>query len=153
MLLATHYRSPIDFSDERIEEVGRSLDGFYRLIETFGRITNQNFYDLPTAASRGETRTLEGDPPGFFAELTSLRDRFIDCMDDEVRECERVGQCLRAKMSSGLCKSCHWSLPLMEISCRLRPSCEPGDASGPRRLAQRVALFGGGVDGGGGGSP
>ena len=27
-LLATHYRSPIDFSDERIAETGKSLEGF-----------------------------------------------------------------------------------------------------------------------------
>jgi cysteinyl-tRNA synthetase len=36
-LLSTHYRRPIDFSDERIDEVGRGLQGFYRFFERFTR--------------------------------------------------------------------------------------------------------------------
>lgn len=90
-LLATHYRSPIDFSDERIAEVGRSLESFYRLIETFERITSRDFYSLEAAVIRGESTPIEGDPPGFFAELTSLRDRFIDCMDDDFNTGGAVG--------------------------------------------------------------
>src|SRR5579884_1559274 len=31
-LLATHYRSPIDFSDQALEEAKRTLDGFYGLL-------------------------------------------------------------------------------------------------------------------------
>ena len=33
-LLATHYRRPIDFSDERIEQVHVGLDAFYRFLQT-----------------------------------------------------------------------------------------------------------------------
>ena len=84
-LLATHYRSPIDFSDERLEETARSLDGFYRLIETFGRITGQDFYSLDASAS------LAGEPAGYFGELTALRDRFLECMDDDINTGGAVG--------------------------------------------------------------
>jgi cysteinyl-tRNA synthetase len=90
-LLATHYRSPIDFSDERIAETGRSLEGFYRLIETFGRVTGQDFYALESSATRGSTAPLSGEPAGFFAELTALRDRFLDCMDDDFNTGGAVG--------------------------------------------------------------
>ena len=34
-LLATHYRSPVDFSDERIAEVDRGVQAFYRFFERF----------------------------------------------------------------------------------------------------------------------
>ena len=90
-LLATHYRSPIDFGDERIEETGRSLEGFYRLIETFQRITGQDFYALKTSATREQTSALEGEPVGFLGEITSLRDRYYECMDDDFNTGGAVG--------------------------------------------------------------
>ncbi|HJZ59552.1 MAG TPA: cysteine--tRNA ligase [Gemmataceae bacterium] len=49
LLLSTHYRSPIEYSEERLEEIARSLQGFYRLFERYTRVTEgDNFYDLPT---------------------------------------------------------------------------------------------------------
>ena len=90
-LLATHYRSPIDFGDERIAETGRSLEGFYRLIETFERITGQSFYDIQVPDSRDQTVSLEGEPAGFFTEIRGLRDRFCDCMDDDFNTGGAVG--------------------------------------------------------------
>ena len=90
-LLATHYRSPIDFGDERIAETGRSLEGFYRLIETFERITGQCFYDIQTSVSREQTASLDGEPADFFTEIQGLRDRFCDCMDDDFNTGGAVG--------------------------------------------------------------
>src|SRR6516162_7252521 len=39
LLLSTHYRSPIEYSEERLHEIRRSLDGFYRFFERYARIT------------------------------------------------------------------------------------------------------------------
>ena len=90
-LLATHYRSPIDFSAERIAETGKGLDGFYRLIETFQRITGLDFYALPVAAKRTESAALPEEPAEFFQELKHLRDRFLDAMDDDFNTGGAVG--------------------------------------------------------------
>ncbi|MDA0284226.1 MAG: cysteine--tRNA ligase, partial [Planctomycetota bacterium] len=90
-LLATHYRSPIDFGDERIEEVDRSLEGFYRLIETFQRITGQDFYSLSTSATREQACSLEGEPSSFLSEVKALRDRYYECMDDDFNTGGAVG--------------------------------------------------------------
>ena len=35
LLLSTHYRSPIEYSEERLDEVRRSLDSFYRFFERY----------------------------------------------------------------------------------------------------------------------
>jgi cysteinyl-tRNA synthetase len=51
-LLNTHYRSPIDFSDERISETGKSLEGFYRLFEEYERVTGKSFYSLEAPQKR-----------------------------------------------------------------------------------------------------
>jgi cysteinyl-tRNA synthetase len=90
-LLATHYRSPIDFGDERIEETGRSLEGFYRLIESFRRITGQDFYSLATSTTREQSSALDGEPSRFLSELKSLRDRYYECMDDDFNTGGAVG--------------------------------------------------------------
>jgi cysteinyl-tRNA synthetase len=90
-LLSTHYRSPIDLSDENIAQTGRSLEGFYRLFEAYERIAHRSFYDLPTARHRAETDSLEGEPRAFFAELLQLRDRFFEAMDDDFNTGGGVG--------------------------------------------------------------
>ena len=51
-LLSTHYRRPIDFSEERIREVETGMDTFYRFFKRFERITGERFYGLPAAATR-----------------------------------------------------------------------------------------------------
>lgn len=82
-LLNTHYRSPIDYSLERIGEVGKGLETFYRLFETFERITGGNFYALETVTSREQSSQLTGEPETFFAQLNEHRDRFLVAMDDD----------------------------------------------------------------------
>jgi cysteinyl-tRNA synthetase len=82
-ILATHYRSPIDFSDENIAEKGKSLEGFYRLFETFQRITGKDFYELKVPALRTVTTALPAQPQAFAADLARMRDRFFDSMDDD----------------------------------------------------------------------
>src|SRR6185436_279289 len=37
LLLSTHYRSPIEYSEERLDEVAKSLEGFYRFFERYER--------------------------------------------------------------------------------------------------------------------
>src|SRR5439155_5423685 len=64
-LLATHYRRPIDFSDERLEEIRRGLDGFYRFFERFERITRTSFYELKAPTKRH----VLADADGFEAEV------------------------------------------------------------------------------------
>lgn len=90
-LLATHYRSPIDFSDERIAETGKALEGFYRLFQTFERATGQSFYSLKAATTRKDSVPLNGQPEAFFQELQSLRQRYLEAMDDDFNTGGAVG--------------------------------------------------------------
>jgi cysteinyl-tRNA synthetase len=90
-LLNTHYRSPIDFSDERISETGKSLEGFYRLFGEYERIAGQSFYSLAAPQKRSETEVLRGEPVKFFEELNSLRQRYLESMDDDFNTGGAVG--------------------------------------------------------------
>ena len=90
-LLATHYRSPIDFSDERIAETGKSLEGFYRLFETYERAAGQSFYALKPATIRGNNPAISEEGDALVTELNTLRQRYLDSMDDDFNTGGAVG--------------------------------------------------------------
>jgi cysteinyl-tRNA synthetase len=89
-LLATHYRSPIEFGDERIAETGKGLESFYRLIETYERISGDDFYALTTPNNRDATTDLSVAAE-FGEELAQLRDRFWEAMDDDFNTGGAIG--------------------------------------------------------------
>jgi cysteinyl-tRNA synthetase len=91
-LLATHYRSPIDFSEERLAEIGRSLEGFYRLFELYERISGRSFYTLPAPTTRSaETPLPDSAFAEFHQEVRVLKQRFLDAMDDDFNTGGAVG--------------------------------------------------------------
>jgi cysteinyl-tRNA synthetase len=87
LLLSTHYRSPIEYSDERLQEIRRSLDGFYRFFERFERIAKESFFTLEAPTTR---RPIEASGD-FLAEVTKLRDEFLRHMDDDFNTGGAVG--------------------------------------------------------------
>ncbi len=69
LLLSTHYRSPIEYSEERLQEVERSLKTFYRFFERYERVTGASFHRIDAPTRRGEFRS-EGP---FLQEVGGLR--------------------------------------------------------------------------------
>jgi cysteinyl-tRNA synthetase len=90
-LLSSHYRRPIDFSFERIEEVGKGLETFYRFAKRFEKITGQNFYYLPAALNRTEgDQTINSVTPSI-PELAEYRTKFLEWMDDDFNTAGGIG--------------------------------------------------------------
>jgi cysteinyl-tRNA synthetase len=89
-LLSTHYRRPIDYSEERLEEVRRGLDGFYRFFERYQRITKSSYYSLQAPKKR-RTFELEGTPSEFLIEVRRLWETFISHMDDDFNTGGAIG--------------------------------------------------------------
>ncbi len=95
-LLSSHYRRPIDYSEERLQEVGKGLEGFYRYFKRFESVTGQSFYSLESAKTR-----LEGDDyeksealdvyPEFAKHIRELRARFLEAMDDDFNTAGGLG--------------------------------------------------------------
>jgi len=89
-LMRTHYRSTIEFSEEGIEDARNALDKFYVFFERYGRVTGRSFY-LDTD-SENENRKLVArrndgeisvDDSDLLADVKTLRDRFLEKMDDD----------------------------------------------------------------------
>jgi cysteinyl-tRNA synthetase len=86
LLLSTHYRSPIEWSDDRLAEVQRSLEGFYRFFERFERIAGDSFYRLP--AKKQDDLRLSGPLADM---VVPLRGRFLETMNDDFNTGGAVG--------------------------------------------------------------
>ncbi len=87
LLLSTHYRSPIEYGEDRLSELGRSLEAFYRFFERSTRITGATFHDLEAPPRR---RDFAGRGE-LFPEVGHLRQRFLECMDDDFNTGGAVG--------------------------------------------------------------
>lgn len=79
LLLNTHYRSPIEYSDDRLVEVGKALQSFYRFFERVERITGASFF------AKQETKAKPS------ANVAELQNRYFECMDDDFNTGGAVG--------------------------------------------------------------
>jgi cysteinyl-tRNA synthetase len=90
LLLSTHYRSPIEYSEDRLQELRRSLDSFYRFYERFQRITATSFYDLQAPTRRGPFE-VRGANTEFLNEVSRMRETFLNLMDDDFNTGGAIG--------------------------------------------------------------
>lgn len=81
-LLSSHYRRPIDYSEERIREVGTGMEAFYRFFKRYQRVTGEDFYQLPAATQRAQGEFDPARNP-LLVEVASHRKRYVDAMDDD----------------------------------------------------------------------
>jgi len=81
-LIATHYRSPLDFDDGKLEEARRAL---MRLKNT--RTLLGEFLD----DSSGADQDLHEKGTQFWAKLCQIRDSFIEAMDDDFNTARAIG--------------------------------------------------------------
>jgi cysteinyl-tRNA synthetase len=81
LLLNTHYRSPIEYSEDRLAELRRSLESFYRFFERYQRIRGRSFYELTAPVKHAAFDA--GSPSEFLNEVARLRATFLDCMSDD----------------------------------------------------------------------
>jgi cysteinyl-tRNA synthetase len=90
VLLSTHYRSPIDFKDESIQQVERGVESFQRFFERYQRIAGASYFQVP-APTRFALFDLGGTPSEFLAEISQLRGSFLDSMTDDFNTGGAVG--------------------------------------------------------------
>jgi cysteinyl-tRNA synthetase len=90
LLVSTHYRSPILFSEEELQHSTDRLETFYRYFERYQRITGRSAYELPIATSRAAGQFDPGGQP-LLGELHALREQFLERMDDDFNTAGAIG--------------------------------------------------------------
>lgn len=86
--LSKHYRSPIDFNRELIEESRKALGNFYAALKSVDFLKNQNQQTEPDAESE--------------IALNALKQEFIDSMEDDFNT---------AKALAAMFELSHWAKP------------------------------------------
>src|SRR6056297_1957099 len=80
-LLSRHYRSPIDFSYEKLKEAKTSLE---RIINTRNQLAKVLSLDINSATARQETDK-------FFENIIDKRNAFIEALEDDFNTAEAIG--------------------------------------------------------------
>jgi cysteinyl-tRNA synthetase len=91
LILSSHYRRPIDYSHERLDEIARGLQSFRNLFDRFERITGKSFYSLETKREPGIV-PREEPIPGLEDEFAAHRERFLEAMDDDFNTGGALGE-------------------------------------------------------------
>lgn len=89
-LLATHYRRPIDYGEDQLQEKQRSIDNFHRFFERFRRATGESFYAVKAPDIRGPFAT-EGKHQEFLQEVAGHRDAFLEHLEDDFNTGGAIG--------------------------------------------------------------
>jgi cysteinyl-tRNA synthetase len=89
LLLSSHYRRPIDYSNDRLDELNRGLQAFRTFFGRFRRITGQAFDELAAPARR---EAFDGSGSELLGEVGEHRERFLDAMDDDFNTGGAMGE-------------------------------------------------------------
>jgi cysteinyl-tRNA synthetase len=92
LLLSTHYRSPIDFSDEVIESTKKGLSVFTRLFERIERVSGKPVTEkLPDMDSQANTLLDSPAHAPFAKSMLTLKSKFLEVMDDDFNTAGAIG--------------------------------------------------------------
>jgi cysteinyl-tRNA synthetase len=90
MLLCTHYRSPIDFSDDVVAAAGKGLSAFSRLGERIERLTGVPHDPAQPDIDAVAGRLLESDISEFVRTIIAGEMKFLERMDDDFNTAEAI---------------------------------------------------------------
>jgi cysteinyl-tRNA synthetase len=83
LLLSTHYRRPIDFSEEVIASTKKGLATFTRLFERVERIVGKPLGDDVPELDRAASGLIDGPGGAFVKSVMDFKLRFLEMMDDD----------------------------------------------------------------------
>jgi len=87
-LLSNHYRSPVDFSDQNLQEAKSHLERFYALLKDLKDLKRDGKDSTPLSAQEHEIRKI----------VSELTEKFHEAMDDDFNTASALGHlnfCLR----------------------------------------------------------
>jgi cysteinyl-tRNA synthetase len=93
VILSTHYRRPIEFSDEEIAAKKKGLDSFHRLFERIERVTGKDPFAGGATLKDASAREAAAGPnvDAFLKASEEFQSRFSDAMDDDFNTGGAIG--------------------------------------------------------------
>jgi cysteinyl-tRNA synthetase len=92
MLLSTHYRRPIEFTDEAMANSRKGLSAFTRLMERIERLTGKPLAEDAPEMDQAAAALLETEIGGGLArQILADKMRFLEAMDDDFNTAGAIG--------------------------------------------------------------
>jgi cysteinyl-tRNA synthetase len=91
LLLSSHYRSPIEFSDAAMAAAKKASAVFARLFERIDRILGEPSGEDASDMDRIASSLLESDHAGYAKNVLSLKLKFLEMMDDDFNTAGAIG--------------------------------------------------------------
>ncbi|CAN5393024.1 cysteine--tRNA ligase [soil metagenome] len=93
MLLSTHYRRPIEFTNDVLVAARKGISTFFRLFERIERLGIQfsNSATKQPELSDISVDLLEGENAGFAREVMAFKMKFLEMMDDDFNTAGAIG--------------------------------------------------------------
>jgi cysteinyl-tRNA synthetase len=92
MLLSTHYRRPIEFTDEVLVNSRKGLSVFLRVLERIERLTGSPLADDAQEMDQAANALLESEIAGGLArQVLADKMRFLETMDDDFNTAGAIG--------------------------------------------------------------
>jgi len=126
-VLSTHYRRPLDFSDEQLAASGKALENFYRALQDVERLSQQDPYAVPdTQYTPGTDQKplLVGFAPGVadaleaaglgqgdvhaVGEFKTIVAQFFEAMDDDFNTANAIATLNELRSAIGRFIASHW---------------------------------------------
>ncbi|HKI52306.1 MAG TPA: cysteine--tRNA ligase [Geothermobacteraceae bacterium] len=85
-ILTAHYRSPVDFSDQNLEDAKAGLTRFYEGMQTAQKVIDS--YPQPDKAICPEISAEERE---VYDQIEALEDRFVEAMNDDFNTAAAIG--------------------------------------------------------------
>ena len=89
LLVASHYRRPIDYGPGRLDEMKRALQAFYKVFEKFHELTGDRFDAIQAPTKRAD---FDSRGSALLTELAKSREGFLDAMDDDFNTGGALGE-------------------------------------------------------------
>lgn len=83
LIVQSHYRSPIDFSEETLGAARTGMKTFHRMLERIERVTGVDPYQIKSAIESMRPADPSEPLKRLFNEALALRVRFLESMDDD----------------------------------------------------------------------
>lgn len=83
LLLSTHYRRPIEFTDEVLANAKKGMSVFPRLFERLSRLLNEPLRDDTPELDRVANVMMDTPMAGFVQEVLGFKMKFLEMMDDD----------------------------------------------------------------------
>src|SRR5205814_6964837 len=91
VVLQSHYRSPLDFSDDTLAAARKGIQAFYRLFERIERMSGRSAYENPARIESVRDRAKTPPMQEFLQDILTRQLEFLRVMDDDLNTGAAIG--------------------------------------------------------------